>query len=271
MYQYKSTKYKIRYGQLLANHLAGASSKSFDKIENDLIMTYLTDLYTSAELKIQLSYKPNVSITTNSDTNSGSDTEEECCQICSDDKYCSSCIYTSTCGCRMTALFFYLGYHYITSNLTKPITVDNLDRLKLPIIRHIINNKNSYYSNTIIEGTFTRKQQANYDNYLKEAPNIVGIFQKFIGNDPNAHAFHYLFVLKTGDDISIRQSWYDGGSSMIKLDFIQLKQATNLDTCVEIVKQTEVTKDDILAVYGSFLTSANLEYNTNIFPIYVLN
>ena len=272
MYQYKSTKYKLRYRQLLHNYKGGSNVRHLTKEENDLIMTYLTDLYTSSEFRILRSYKPHEPLVTNSNTDSDDNTDDECCQMCTDNQYCSECLHTSTCGCRMTALFFYIGYHYIISNIGDQITIDNLDNLeKVPMIRHILGNTDSYYDNNIIGGILTRKQQAQYNNKLVEGANIVGIFQKFNGNDPNAHAFHYLFVLKNGQDVSIRQSWYDGGTSNIQLDFIQLGQVTNLEECKEMVTRQDVTKDMLLSIYGVFLDTDMLENNIDTFPIYVLN
>ncbi len=265
IYGYKADKYLTKYLKSGGDHL-----------ENIVIMHYLTELYSSPEFK-RLARRKQVLTNTNisesdSEYDTDTDTDEETCPTCTAQNYCSSCHYTSICGCRMTASFFYLGYLYVTEHLVSPITKDKLATLdKTDLVNNFLTLKDSFACGTILEGLMSRKQQANYNNYLKDGPNIVAIFQKFKGTDPNAHAFHYLFVLKDGDRQVIRQSWYDGGVSNVKLNYQQLEEATNLRACHQMVMKTQVTKSQLLDVYGSFLTAEQLSENRDIFQIYVLN
>ncbi len=272
MSNYKYDKYRQKYifqkygGMRLTSR---QTSKLLDTLDR---------LYNSTKFIEAYSQKPVLPDTCHSSSEIGSDTEddtgddtgdetdEETCPNCSKTHYCYDCLVNNTCGCRMTALFYYIGTKYLSQHRGKEQKIPEL-------ISYILTKKDQYYQDPIISGILTRKQQLAYrhnSNHLIDGPNIVAIYQKF-PNQTHVDAFHYLFVLKNGNHLDIRQSWYDGGTSDLKLNYRELEKLVSLKQIQQLVVKTEVTKQELLQIYGAFLSQSDLSDTNDIFPIFVLS
>ena len=273
MSNFKYDKYLEKY-LLLKYGGIGLTRRKTSKLLNTLDCLYVSSEFLEAySQKPVLTNSCHFSSEKDSDTeldttgdDTDDETDDETCHNCSKTHYCYDCLVNNTCGCRMTALFYYLGTNYLFQNRGGNLIIPEL-------IRFILTKKDQYYQDPIISGVLTKKQQLAYrnnSNHLIEGANIVAIYQKF-PNGTHVDAFHYLFVLKNGYHLDIRQSWYDGGASDLKLNYRELEKLVNLEQSQQLVVKSEVTKRELLQIYGAFLTLSDLKDTDDIFPIFVLN